>query len=224
MSRRNYREAELLRRSIDGRLLDVRTSIAAEVVSFDAAKMTAKIRPGVRVQIVDEDSDPEVTQLDDLLDVPVLFPNFGGAVLYFPLEPGTPGRLEYSEEDDSQFYRSGADAPVNPVILQRHGSWAVFRPEGSRQGALIGSEPSDRGFVGYPGGVGVSWSESDLLLGGSDAADPVVRKSDLQAVVNTLNSHTHTTTATIGSSGTPGVISAPTSSATANGSATVKAK
>lgn len=213
-----------MRRSVDGRLLDVRTSIAAEVVSFDVAKMTAKVRPGVRVQIVDDDSDPEVTQLDDLLDVPVLFPNFGGAVLYFPIAPGTPGRLEFSEEDDSLFYRSGEAVPVNPVILQRHGSWAVFRPEGSRQGALIGGEPTARGFLGFPDGIGISWSESDLRLGGSDASDPVVRQSDLQAVVDTFNSHIHTTTATIGAGTSPGVISAPTSSATASGSPEVKAK
>ena len=143
--------------------------------------MTATIKPGVRFQIVDEDSDPEVIQIPDLKDVPVLFPNFGGSIVFFPLAPGAPGRLEFSEEDDSLFYRKSSALPVNPVVLERHGGWAVFRPEGSRAGAFLEGEPSSRGYIGEPGGAGVSFGD-DLRLGGSDATDRVIRVSDLEAI------------------------------------------
>ncbi len=220
---RDFSESELLRRSVEGRLLDVRTSIAAEIVSYDPATNRATVRPGVAYQIVDADDDPEVKKMEDLTEVPVMFPKFGDAIIYFPIGAGTAGRLEASEEDDSQFYRTNQALPVLPQILERHALGAtVFRVEGSRAGVFLQGEPSNRGFIGKPGGVGISFSAEDLRLGGSDANDPLVRKSDLEALISKYNAHTHVVPA--GTDLLGGIAPATTASHVGTASAILKGK
>ncbi len=177
---REMGEAELIRRAVEGRLLDVRTSIAATVVSFDADTKRAIVRPGVRFQVVDPDSPPEVDTLDDV-EVDVLFPHFGPFVLYHPLSQGDVGRLEWSEEDDAEVYATGDATPLNPQILDRHGAHAVFRPEGSRAGDLLGEESTEHGYIGEPGGIGIQFLDAELRLGGSDATDPVALSSKVNS-------------------------------------------
>lgn len=68
-----------------------------------------------------------------------------------------------------------------------------------------------------PGGGG------EVRIGSASAADPVARKSDIDALVSVFNGHIHTTTATVGAGATPGVISPPTTSQSAiSGAAEVK--
>lgn len=184
-------EAELLRRSIASELLEVRTSIAATLVSYDSGTNLAVVKAAVRKQITDPDTTTTKLLNPCEIECPVMFPNYGESILYHPLQPGTIGRLEFSEEDDLLVYvKASLQLPANPSILGRHGTSAVFRPEGSR-GSILQGESADRGFLGRPGGVGVSWNATDLRLGGSDATDGVVRKSDLQAVINYIAAHTH---------------------------------
>jgi hypothetical protein len=185
-------EIELLRRVADARALDIRTSCAGVVVSFDANTWTATIRPGVRVQATDSDSSPEVDTLADLEGVPVEFPHWGPAVLYHPLSPGDVGRLEFSEEDDGEIYVDpNAAVPVNPLVLRKHGASCVFRP-GGRRGAASGDAAGAAGFLGRPGGVGIAFDAASLRLGASNASDPVALNSLVKAAVAAaIAGHTH---------------------------------
>lgn len=123
---------ELLRRTADGRMLDVRTSMAGEIVTYNAGTRRATVRPGIRVQGVDSDSTPEVDTLEDIPDVPVLFPGGVAFEEFWTLAPGDPVRLEWSEEDDLAFYDTTKPIPLNPEILRKHGASLVARPEGNR--------------------------------------------------------------------------------------------
>lgn len=193
-----------MRRAIEARLLDVRTSFAGTIVSFDANTMRATVKPAVRLQGVDLDSDGEVDTLPDLTEVPVLFASAGNhGILYFPLSAGDPVRIEFSEEDDAEFYfDEGAVLPVNPASLRRHGGAVVCRPEGVRGVAALLSENPARNFLGKPGGVGMAWDEIELLLGDSTATDPVALQSLVLAALNsirtTFNNHIHQVAATPG--------------------------
>ena len=176
---------ELIRRGCEAQLLDVRTSMAATVVSFDANTMTATIRPGVRVQVVDSDSDPEVDTLPPVEGVDVLFPSAGGFLLFAPLEAGDVGRLEWSEEDDGDLYDDASAAvPVNPRILKRHGGNAVFRPEGFRGVGALGAEDSGKMLLGKPGGSVVQFDGDELKLGRSDATEKVVLSGKFKTTWN----------------------------------------
>lgn len=166
---------EIIRRAIDGRLLDVRTSIPGEIVSYNASARTATVRPGVRIQAVDSDSAPEVDTIPDLENVPVLFPSCAAFEIVFPLAAGDPVRIEFSEEDDSLFYETTDAVPVNPEILRRHGASVVCRPEGHR-----GTPGSKATFIGSDG--------SNVLLGADDAADYLaITDQVLQAVSDAVS-------------------------------------
>lgn len=193
---RQLSDQELIRRAVDGRLLDVRTSMAGEVVSFDANTMTATVRPAVRVQAVDSDSRPEVDELPDLEDVPVLYPSAGGFLLYIPLSAGDPVRIEFSEEDDSEFYDdASADVPGNPINLKRHGGAYVCRPEGFRGTGALGGESDSAPFIGTPDGVGIKFDSGTLVIGDSSATNFVALanlvKSELQDMNTAIGNHTH---------------------------------
>lgn len=167
---RDLSENEIIRRMIDARLLDVRTTMAGVVVSFDPVSMTASVRPAVRVQAVDSDSPAEVDTLPVLEEVPVHYPSAGAGILYIPLSPGDPVRIEWSEEDDGEFYDDEAAAvPVNPTQLKRHGGSCVCYPTGFRGANALGSESPTRTFLGSPGGTGISIG-ADVQLGDSTAS------------------------------------------------------
>lgn len=187
---RDFSENELTRRAVEARLLDVKTTCAGEIVSFDANTFRARVRLAVRAQVTDPDSPPEVATQDDLLDVPVLYPTSGPFILYMPLTEGDPVRVEFSEEDDGDFYR-GMQAPVNPLSLKRHGGYAVCRPAGF-DAASLGSESQARLFLGKPGGACVSLAESIAYLGRSDASDEVALASLVRtAIQNAVLGHKH---------------------------------
>lgn len=184
MAKRAPSAEEIQRRAIEGQLLDVRTSMAGVIVSFDANTMRATVRPGVRVLAVDLDSPAEVDTLPDIPDVPVLFPSCAFGILYWPLAAGDPVRLEFSEQDDSEFYwNADAVVPVNPAALRRHGSAVVCRPEGTRGTGALGAEDAAKMFLGKPGGVGIQMDHSEVKLGGSAATEKVALVSDLNALV-----------------------------------------
>lgn len=185
---RAVNDLELIRRLIDGRLLDVRTSMAGVCVSFDANTMTASVRPAVRVQAVDSDSPPEVDTLPVFEGVPVLYPRTGAGILYLPLSPGDPVRLEWSEEDDGEFYESpSAPVPVNPTSLRRHGGALVCRPEGCRGSGALGPESPSRALLGRAGGPSVAIDADGVIVGGSDGEElPVTAEKLLNALVNAI--------------------------------------
>jgi hypothetical protein len=129
---RNPTLGEIIRRTADGRMLDVRTTMAGEIVTYNAGTRRATVRPGVRVQGVDGDSTPEVDTLADIPDVPVWFPGGAAFSQFWTLLPGDPVRIEWSEEDDLAFYDSTKSIPLTPEILRKHGASCVCRPEGDR--------------------------------------------------------------------------------------------
>lgn len=80
------------------------------------------------------------------------------------------------------------------------------RPTGLASGeAMIYSTHGQTVYLKADGSVEITGTE--LRLADANATDPIIRKSDLDVVVNKLNSHTHVTTATV-STGAPGEIAA----------------
>src|SRR5690606_8435191 len=134
--------------------------------------------PGVRRQAVDGDSPPEVDTPKALEDVPVLFPGGADFEIVWPLEPGDPVRLEYSEEDDEPFYSTTSSAPVNPEVLRRHGGNVVCRPEGTR------GIPSPFGKATFIGSDG-----TNVLLGANDASEYIaLTEALISAIKNAVDS------------------------------------
>jgi len=72
-------------------------------------------------------------------------------------------------------------------------------------------------------GIIVVKAANSLLLGSDSASDPVVRKSDLDALVTKYNSHTHTVTTTGTAATQSGTTAAPVATHTGTASTKVKA-
>lgn len=64
------------------------TSLPAQVVSYDATKMTAQVQPTLQARVQTKDAKLEWVSLPLLVDCPVVFPNGGGVMMTFPLEAG----------------------------------------------------------------------------------------------------------------------------------------
>lgn len=98
----------------------------------------------------------------------------------------------------------------------------VIFPNGDRAHALVVAV-DDRRYrpTGLPPGTVCLYAPAgkEVRLGAGDAADPVIRKSDLDAVVSAFNSHTHPGTGmtaggdpVVGSTAVPSAMTAPAGS------------
>lgn len=118
--------AELIRRSIEAKLIDVHTCLPGTIVSYDSATVTAKIRLGVMHALPKDDGSLALEQYPILPDVPIHFQQGGGYSVTFPLIPGDTVLVIFNETDVSQWLLTGQTSPPN---LQRRfnlGScWAI---------------------------------------------------------------------------------------------------
>lgn len=64
------------------------TAMPAQIVSFDAAKLTVSAQPTIQAQVTQPDGSKVWTTLPMLVDVPVIFPGGGGFTLTFPVKSG----------------------------------------------------------------------------------------------------------------------------------------
>jgi hypothetical protein len=110
--------AELIRRAIEARLAEVRVAIPGTIQKFDAATQLAEVRPDLQELRFDE-SDAELSEsLPVVSDVPVQFPGAGGFVITFPVQPGDPCLLVFSDRSLDKWIENGGE--VDPVDLRRH--------------------------------------------------------------------------------------------------------
>ncbi len=82
---------------------DMWGEMPGEVVSFDAAKQTATIRPLYKKRL-----DGVPTDLPDLLAVPVRFARAGGAAMTFPVKAGDKVSLRPQMRNDDAYHQDGA--------------------------------------------------------------------------------------------------------------------
>lgn len=86
--------------------------------------------------------------------------------------------------------------------------------------------PGEVALYGPTGILALLRADGKLLLGGDDAADPVARKSDLQALASAFNGHTHAAGSLVANTSTGAItgVTASGPSHTATGSTVVLAK
>lgn len=214
--------ANLLRRVMDARLLDVHTALPCEVLAFDAAAQTVDVQPMVKNVIFGETSELEESY-PQILNVPVKYNRsrkyLGGV---FPLEAGDFVMVVFNEWSLDHFREKGSE--VHPVDPQRHAfSGAVAFPGGPYPADDTIAETIDALLIGYAGGTflkipsgGVA--EIGTIAGGKEfIAQAAKTKTELDALKTTLDNFItahkapgfHVTTATISASAVVGIITSP---------------
>ncbi len=169
-----------------------------EIVSYDADAQTAEIRIMVRhvVRAGDDDAEDAVTEYPNLVDVPIAWPSgkTGGSepveyVFHFPIGPGSPVAVYFSEADLGTWRGSGAVS--DPAIATRHGlagAWAV--PGLRARPAALSGLPGSAMALGVLGDSPtlIEISPGSVKVGGNEAlAIGADVKAHLQAIAAALD-------------------------------------
>lgn len=219
--------AELLRLAMRQAQAELHVSFPGRVESYDASEQKADIQPLLQRVIVDADGnelDPETLPI--LHDVPVAFPRGGGFFLSWPLAAGDLVHVLIVERSIDQFL--GGDGEITrPLDFRMHNlSDAVAYPGLYPRSLALEDAHPENSVWGKDGGSHIHIKPGgEIHLGSEDAAEFVALAQktldEISAVRDALNdhitnynTHIHNTTATVGPTAVPGVISPTTSTST----------
>ena len=156
------------------------------IISFDASTSSAEVQPLLKFGYVDEVGDRQSEDLPPLPSVPCLFVGGGGFSLDFPVAAGDLCLLVHSSSS-IQAWKTGSGDPLDSGDDRKHHLADAIAIVGLRTFQGTRRSPTDGPTLGSSSGPVVQVTSSEVRLGGEDASDPIVRKSDLQAVVDKLN-------------------------------------
>lgn len=168
------REAELWRRILDARLLEVHTALVCRVETFDAAAQTVDCKPMVKAIVRTRDGQELEESYPLLRSVPVAFLRGGGYFAACPLVAGDFVTVIFHEWSIDRFRDTGGE--VHPVDVGRHsfaGAWAI--PAGPYPTSAPIGETLDGLVVGKDGGT--------LLRIGADGVAKIAAAADAPAAL-----------------------------------------
>ena len=218
--------AELLKIAIDAGQAKLHVSLPGSVETYDPALQVADVQPLLRRTLVATDgTELDAETLPILRGVPVAFPRGGGGFLSFPLVKGDFVHLVFVERSMDQWLNGDGEL-TTPADFRMHSlSDPVAYPGLYPRGRALADAHAENLVWGFEGGAQVHVRpDGEVHLAANEAADYVALadlvKGEISALRDTVNSlvtaynaHIHVTTATIGASPTPGVISPTTSTA-----------
>lgn len=173
--------AEILTLAIANAQSRIWTALPGVVTEYDEETQRAFVQPLVGRVIYDENDERQTERLPVIGDVPVMFQRAGSMGITFPIETGNVGLLVFTSCSLDKWFAGDGSEVRDPGFEHRnHLSDAVFIP-----GLFALSPPTSAPTNALV--VHGTW----IKLGGDDADDPVVRKSDLDAVVARLEGHKH---------------------------------
>lgn len=169
---------------------DLRVALPGRIESYDPATQKANVQPLIMDGVTLDDGARGAEALPVVTDVPVIFPGAGAYRLTFPVAAGDIVLLVFASSSlDRWLVRGGM---VDPEDDRRHNvSDAVAIPGLFSFNAPPTNAPTTNMVLHAPGGV---------RLVTENANDPVVRRSDLDAVVSVLKTHVHAGVTTGGGS------------------------
>lgn len=177
--------AEVLRRALDSRLLDVHVSLPGRVVSYDAAKQTATVRPMIPRVLRDAAGERVVEDLPLISNVPICFPRGGGFFCSFPLSAGDSVMLVFAERSLDRWRSTGES--VDPADTRTHslaGAWAY--PGGFPAGDEIDDADASTMVLGKDGGPQVVVDGSHVHVGGDTSSQYVALANLVSAQLEAL--------------------------------------
>ncbi len=169
--------AEMLRRAMDARLLDVHTAIPARVEAYDAATLSVDAQPLIKQAHEDENGDRVVEQLPVIPSVPVVFPGSGGYRVTFPIVVGDLVLLVFSEASIDKWLETGG--LVDPIDDHRHNISDAIAIPGLRSFASPSAANTSALVI-----------EGDDVRLGDDTGTAVALKSDLDSLKSIFNNWT----------------------------------
>ena len=177
-------QTELLEQAKNNAMMDVRVSMPARIVSFDAATKTASIEIGLKMVNADD------TQSDypPLVDCPCLFTRGGGFHLVHPYKAGDKGIVLFSDRCFDGWFQAGQVAP--PMDFRVHSMSDAYFIGGADCLDDVSPIVSDAMFIGKDdnsAGVTIKASGDIDLNGVNISPSGIITLPD----GTILNSHVH---------------------------------
>ncbi len=172
--------------SIKQRLRSVRVALPGRVEEYNSTTQRAAIQPLILEEEFDDLGNRIAAQLPVVTDVPIAFLGMGSWRITGPVKRGDLVWLVFASSSIGKWLINGG--LVDPEDDRHHTLTDAFAIPGAFSfNKLPTTAPTDA----------VVLHADALKLGGPDATDPVVRRSDLDAVVNRLKAHGHVGAGTI---------------------------
>lgn len=230
---------EVLRQAFSYFLGDTHTALPARIEEYYPDEQKVDVKPLLKRRVVSGDGAELLEELPIIPDVPVVFPRNANFFLTFPLAAGDLVMLVFVERSLDKWL-AGTGEDTDPDEFRMHDlSDAVALPGLYPFSSALQDIDKERLCLGHDkdgmqihiaqdkveitsGGATVTItgkdSDAEFKLGDGAVHAAIVESLEtlwgqLKAAIDVLDTHIHTTTATIGPSAVPGVISPTTTPA-----------
>lgn len=166
-------------RVIAAALRELNTISIGYIEDYDAARCEATIQPARMGPFRNEFGERVPYKRSPIPHVPVYFPSGGGIRDTWPVQRGDACILLHCSGPIARWLVAGGIVDENNDAM-RHNVSSTIALAGIIDFGHVKAAHANARVVGEGAG--------SLLLGGQDASDPVVRKSDLDAVVQSIKS------------------------------------
>lgn len=180
-STRNQHQ-EALAGAIEAERRQMLTTLHGKVVSYDAKRQKASIKPSLKHSI-----DGETIDAPELLEVPVAHPRGGGTIMHTRLKPGDEVLLHVASRSLDDPVENGDAASSHPGRMHNI-SDAIAVPSSISKGAELANMPTDGEHIGSTDGkrgMRVNDDGSTTLHGGGDGGAKM--KIDASGKVDLMN-------------------------------------
>jgi hypothetical protein len=171
-------QAELIRRALESRILEVWTSFPARVTAYDSATQTADVAPVIRRPLPTEDGGSVAEDLPVIPNVPILFPRGGGDsyAMTWQIQPGDHVLVHVSAVSFAGWRRTGETSDPGDVRSHSLGNaYAIPGAAHNAQSAAL-AQAQDAAMV----------LEAPMIKLGAGATDFVALASIVMANLNAL--------------------------------------
>jgi hypothetical protein len=211
--------AEVIRAAITQQLSETYVSLPGRIEKYDAGEQKADVLILLRRTLVDEDGNElEPETLPILHDVPVMFNQGGGFFQSWPIKEGDLVKVDFMDWSMDQFLGGNGEL-TTPLDFRKHSlSDAVCSPKLYPPKRALADAHPENAVWGKDGGTQIHCKDDEIDLGSENAADFVALSQkvfdELDSLKTTVNDFitahklpgAHTTTATVGPSAVPGVV------------------
>ncbi len=137
---------EALRSLIESERRDMHTTLVGEVVSYDAKRQKATVKPRLKQKIGDK-----TVEAPNLEEVPVQHPRAGGLILHKPLKKGDEVKLSFLSRSMDQSGDDGSAIDQHPGRMHDL-SDAIATPTAYSKPKELPNLPADRMHIGKEDG------------------------------------------------------------------------
>lgn len=181
-------QTELLEQAKERAVMDVRVSMPARIVSFDAATKTAQVE--IMLKMVDEDD--AAVDYPPLTDCPCVFTRGGGFHVVHPYKAGDNGLVLFSDRCLDGWFESGQAAV--PMDYRIHSMSDAYFIGGADNMTDVSPVQSDAMFIGKDdnsAGLQINADGSVVLKGTSFTIEPITNAAQVNVNGKPVDGHTH---------------------------------